>query len=140
MSKEQMALAICESRGVADVDNCRKCKWHEDCLYQDIAFGLYKSGYRKQSEPISCSHENGDGWISVEERLPEDVYGKDRRKITVLVCTEGRKVSTATRQRRVKFDSTKLEWVELDTFEWSKRKRVTHWMPLPKVPKMKGGE
>ncbi len=78
-------------------------------------------------------------WISVEERLPEDVYGKDRKKITVLVCTEGGKVSTTSRQRIVKFNKTKLEWVELETFEWSKRKRVTHWMPLPEAPKMKGG-
>ena len=48
---EEMALAICEGRNVADVDNCRKCWQYENgCLYQEIAYGLYNAGYRKQSE------------------------------------------------------------------------------------------
>lgn len=102
---------------------------HTEDLCHDVAETCYIEGYRKQSE-----------WISVEERLPEDVYGKDRKKISVLVCTESGRVSTASRQRLVKFNSTKLEWVELDTFGWSMYKRVTHWMPLPEPPKMKGGE
>lgn len=42
MSKEQqtineMALAICKSRGVAEVDDCSKCGRHADCLYYEIA-------------------------------------------------------------------------------------------------------
>lgn len=78
-------------------------------------------------------------WIPVTERLPEDVYGKDRKQITVLVCSKSGKVSTTSRQRIVKFDKDKLEWVELDTFEWSKRKRVTHWMPLPLPPEAEKG-
>lgn len=73
-------------------------------------------------------------WIPVTERLPEDVYGKGRKQITVLVCSESGKVSTTSRQRVVKFDKDKLEWVMLDTFEWGQRKRVTHWMPLPEPP------
>ena len=93
-----------------------------------LANALYNAGYRKRSE-----------WISVDERLPEDVYGKSRKQITVLVCTESGKVSTASRQRKFKFISQKCEWVELDTFEWSNRKRVAFWMPLPEAPKMKGG-
>ena len=48
---EEMALAICKSRLVADDgDVCRTCKMHETCLYEDIAYGLYNAGYRKQSE------------------------------------------------------------------------------------------
>ena len=48
---EEMALAICNSRGVADVDDCRTCwKYENGCLYQEIAYGLYNAGYRKQSE------------------------------------------------------------------------------------------
>lgn len=84
--------------------------------------------YFQQTEPKS-------EWISVEERLPEDVYGNIRKKITVLVCSESRKVSTASRQRKFKFNSTKCEWEELDIFEWSGSKKVTHWMPLPEPPK-----
>ena len=97
---------------------------------EGMAEFLYDEGYRKLE---------GE-WVSVEERMPEDVYGKDRKKITVLVCTKGGKVSTATRQRIFEFNSSKCEWKELDTFEWSKRKRVEYWMPLPGTPKMKGGE
>jgi hypothetical protein len=78
-------------------------------------------------------------WISVDERLPEELYGKYRKQIRVLVCTERGKVSTATRQRAVHFDKSKLVWVELGTFEWSGRKHVTHWMPLPEPPDRKGG-
>lgn len=47
---EEMALAICKSRGVAYVDDCEKCRMHEDCLYQEIACGLYRADYRKQIE------------------------------------------------------------------------------------------
>lgn len=46
----EMALDLCVSRGVAYVDDCRKCCVHEGCLYQSMARGLYKAGYRKQSE------------------------------------------------------------------------------------------
>ena len=58
----EMALDLCISRGVAYVDDCRKCRVHEDCLYQSMARGLYNAGYRKQSEPISCGHEKGGEW------------------------------------------------------------------------------
>lgn len=74
---------------------------------------------------------NANKWISVDDMMPEDVYGKDRKKITVLVCTKSGKVSTASRQRKQVWDKTKLEFVELDTFEWSGRKRVTRWQHLP---------
>lgn len=99
------------------------------CLAQGIV-------QAKFSRAIGRNIYYGEGkWISVDEGFPEDMYGKGRKKITVLVCTESGKVSTASRQRIVKFNSTKLEWEELDTFEWSNRKRVTHWMPLPEAPK-----
>lgn len=85
--------------------------------------------YFKQSE-----------WISVDERLPEDVYGRDRKLITVLVCTKSGRVSTASRVRMMRFDKTKLDYVYTDIFEWCGQiaKKVTHWMPLPEAPK--GGE
>ena len=58
---EEMALDICKSRLVAeDGDACRKCRQHNNCLYQEIAYGLYNAGYRKQSEgewiDKHCSH------------------------------------------------------------------------------------
>ena len=55
MSKEkqikEMALDICKSRLVAEEgDYCRKCKNDNNCLYQEIAYGLYNADYRKKNE------------------------------------------------------------------------------------------
>lgn len=59
---EEIALAICESRGVAQVDNCRKCINHGDCLYQDIALGVYQADYRKQIKAEWIPNRGG-GWL-----------------------------------------------------------------------------
>lgn len=93
-----------------------------------VAYHLYNAGYRKQE------------WISVEDRLPEDVY-KDRKIITVLVCTKSGRVSTSSRVRMMKVNKEKMDYEYTDIFEWSGQiaKKVTHWMPLPEAPKMKGG-
>ena len=132
MSKEKQIAEICaitsnaccmgceetpfipESSGICDYLDCRSCK---------EARLLLNAGYRKQE------------WISVEERLPEEVYGKHRKKITVLVCMESGRVGVGSRQRVFCFNSTKLVWEELDRFEWSGRRIVTHWMSLPEPPK-----
>ena len=77
-----------------------------------IAKALYNAGYRKQE------------WISVDERLPD-------KEGTYLTYTD-------------------KDNVDLDIFciysshgtkFWSgeRRGKVTHWMPLPEAPKMKGG-
>lgn len=50
---EEIALAICESRGVKEVDSCLKCGRHADCLYQEIACAVYNADYRRQSEVIN---------------------------------------------------------------------------------------
>ena len=34
-------------------------------------FVIEEQGYSKQSETISCSHEKGGEWISVDERFPK---------------------------------------------------------------------
>lgn len=57
-------------------------------------------------------------WISVEERLP--YAGED-----VLVLCDG--------LMRIDFIGSSGAWYEHDP------KRITHWMPLPEAPKMKGG-
>ena len=78
-------------------------------------------------------------WISVKERLPEDVYGKDREKIVVLVRTKSGNVSQCARMAdyEIAKDSTltKVKWIKNGQFYWSKGKKVTHWMPLPQQPK-----
>lgn len=83
-------------------------------------------------------------WIPVTERLPEDVYGKNREQIVVLVCTKSGKVSQCARM--ADYDCiadktlTKVEWIKNGKFYWSKNKAVTHWMPMPEPPKEDEGE
>ena len=78
-------------------------------------------------------------WISVSDKLPEDVYGRDREQITVLVYTKGKKVSQCS--RCAEYDLYKREPLERDIwkrsgkFYWSQNKAVTHWMPLPTPPR-----
>ena len=84
MSKEQieeMALTICKNRMVADEDDvCRKCKSHEDCLYQDIACGLYRSGYRKQSEVAREIFEEIEKRLAMYAHIHR--YAKEAYKVT----------------------------------------------------------
>ena len=112
---EKMALTICKNRGVANVDNCKKCRCHEDCLYQDIACSLHREDYRKKNE-----------WTSVDENAPE--------KWELVLCYYPEK----------SFGSkVVVDYAETDNggfaqqFQYGK---PSHWMPLPKPPKMKGSD
>ena len=93
-------------------------------LFAGEAETLYNAGYRKQSEPISCSHEKGGEWISVDERLP-----KKRQKCLCYYPEKdyGSKVV--------------VDYAETDNggfAEQFKFGKPSHWMPLPEAPKMKG--
>lgn len=81
--------------------------------YRWLAKEAYNAGYRKQSE-----------WISVDERLPET-----NKK--VLVCYSNGSMDIA---KYIRADGLEF-WFEETNFT----KTITHWMPLPKPPKMKGG-
>lgn len=88
---------------------------HTEDLCHDVAETCITEGYRKQSE-----------WISVEERLP-------KRMEPVLVCVKG---------YLKKHIMVASEMLEENGARWSACAgfTVTHWMPLPEPPKMKGGE
>ena len=109
-------------------DPCPHCENHDMCSKCELTF--------RRSGVIANPCE----WISVEERLPEDVYGRDRKQITVLVCTKSGRVSTSSRVRMMQISRDTWELEYTDIFEWSGQiaKKVTHWMPLPEAPK--GGE
>jgi hypothetical protein len=88
----------------------------EDSLYfLDDAIDIYNAGYRKQSE-----------WISVEERLPE-------RSTRVLAY------SKKYNEVNVYYYGGADEWWDNDGWASAKYYEITHWMPLPEAPKMKGG-
>lgn len=69
------------------------------------------------------SREKQCGWISIDERLPE-------ARETILYF-DGEWVDACF------FDGD--DFMTLDTYESDKIDGVTHWMPLPEAPKMKGG-
>ncbi len=81
----------------------------------DIAERLYNAGYRKQE------------WISVEDRLPDN--GLER----VLVFLRDDDFTKPIGENKIDTDRyLDGKWVRWGRF-------VTHWMPLPEPPKMKGG-
>ena len=106
---EEMAKVLCEDCA-RDTSPCVLTKTARMCeSVKEQAEALYNAGYRKQE------------WISVDERLPEE-------DVRVLVYINSERSYT-------KIDTDRMvdgEWVR-----WSKD--ITHWMPLPEAPKMKGG-
>ena len=79
---------------------------------------IYNAGYRKQE------------WISVDERLPEEsgvyvAYTDNGNSITLDYSAKHKLFNS--------FDSYSRDVAEGFAIP------VTHWMPLPEAPKMKGG-
>lgn len=108
-----MARLMCKF--YADDPNCCRCP---DCWVRDEAKDLYEAGYQRQE------------WISVEERLPEEkvmVLGfshtvfKDGGHYDLILVME------LKNGLFVPFNCSPI-----------KNGSVTHWMPLPEPPKMKG--
>ena len=98
------------------IEDCKKC----------YATQIYNAGYRKERQ--------GE-WISVEDRLPE---------------TEGDYLVWNKEQRRIekRFFYRLPPHYPVESFpeireyfgNVSDYKKITHWMPLPQPPKMKGAE
>ena len=107
---DEMAKLICAYPQCIQYNIIGGCTSGE-CQTADIAEALYYVGYRKQSE--------GE-WISVDERLP-DRTGK------YLVATFDRRVSIGNL-----IDCYCDGDLSFDNY------KVTHWMPLPEPPEMKG--
>ena len=111
---EEMARDICKL-GIS----CEECTMlarktnqtrEQYCKAFEYAKRAYNAGYRKQE------------WISVEDRLPTYKDGK------VLIYTAyGISIGEKTVSNRWRGDN-------------AIPKQITHWMPLPEAPKMKGGE
>ena len=94
----------------------------------ETANALYNAGYRKRSEGIANNATTTGEWISAEERLPE---GK-----SPILVTDGEKIIVAYRNWLYRSNGTgKLRCPA----NYGNGMYVTHWMPIPEVPKMKGG-
>ena len=118
MSREKQIDEMCEVLR-QNAESCKTCRWYEAglCLgncelaedNQTVCEALYEAGYRKQE------------WISIEERLPE-------RQGAYLIFTCDRRISMCHF-----IDHYCDGNMQFNDY------RVTHWMPLPEAPKMKGG-
>jgi hypothetical protein len=107
---EEMAKAICEHYVNG---GCGRCTY---CFCDGDALKLYNAGYRKQS-----------GWISVDERLPEEsgtyITYHDHGNCGVIYY------NASIHLWNVYYHEDKQNAI----------RSVTHWMPLPEPPDMKGG-
>ena len=109
----------------------------ENSPYLDVLGGYLD--YETAADHLIAHGVTVQEWISVKDRFPEDVYGKERDKIVVLVLTKSGNVSQCT--RCADYDCTtdatlsQVKWTKNGQFYWSKGKKVTHWMPLPQPPK-----
>lgn len=122
---EEMAKlkAINEMKAVIrdKTESCKTCSFYLNGLCdnaceleednQKICTDLYTAGYRKQE------------WISVEERLPD-------KEGTYLTCTD---------KDKILMDVFCIYPSHGTKFGVGGNGKVTHWMPLPEAPKMKGG-
>jgi hypothetical protein len=112
---EEMANILWHIPFGYSLNSYNDCEMIAECIYND-------GGYRKQSE-----------WISVDERLPTEqkeflaYYGFDNGDGDLGMMFTGVLTYFAC-DKRPHFQHEDL------------RLRVTHWMPLPEAPKMKGGE
>ena len=79
--------------------------------------GTLIQGYRKQE------------WISVDERLPEETC-------ECLAVSKFGTISLVNYSNRYKAFNATDDYDDGDRWKFSD---ITHWMPLPEAPKMKGG-
>ena len=109
---DEISKLICTYPQCVNYNIIGGCKIAE-CQIVDIAEKLYKQGYRKETQ--------GE-WISVEDSLPEKY-----ETVLVFINTEN-----------YSFISTDFIWPSGKWYD--QNTDVTHWMPLPQPPKMKGAE
>ena len=81
---------------------------------EEVAEILYNADYHKQSK-----------WISVDERLPEE----NTEVLIYCKTNNGKEVFFVDKIRYFRGIAIWDVW----------NGKVTHWMPLPEAPKMKGG-
>ena len=114
-----------------DEGYCNICEYHGNkCdLKCDVGVTirtLVEQDYRKQSE-----------WISVEERLPDCEWGAESEAV-LFVTKQGTMYTGYYGCGGIYRDRYFREYKNsTDGYDIS---FITHWMPLPEAPNMKGGE
>lgn len=111
---------------------CDGCKYkgeHQEMMFKPMGVCLKEhnlieavKAYNAEKCPFTVPRQGE--WISVDERLPDEA-------VRVLVWLR----EPSAILRFVQFDTDRIvdgHWVR-----WNNH--ITHWMPLPEPPKMKGG-
>lgn len=124
---EEMAKDLQETH---DYDGCEA--WHcGGCEYEKYGKNYFCSSI-KQAEKMTAKGYHRQEWISVDERLPTEqkeylaYYGFDNGDGDLGMMFTG-VLTYFAYDKKPHFQHEDL------------RLRVTHWMPLPEPPKMKGG-
>ena len=125
---DEIAKLICNFPQCINYNSMGKCKPTE-CQISDKAEALYNAGYRKQE------------WISVDERLP-DLEGSARTwgdlriqpSVRVLCACKQKSGKVFVKEGYCEMWGNRVVWKIPGSID-----SVTHWMPLPEAPKMKGG-
>jgi hypothetical protein len=118
---EEMAKIFCGMK-----NGCDGCMWDKaHCNERNYAEEIYNAGYRKQE------------WISVDERLPEP------NEHCLVAAKVGERMVVDLGERVWCFDYRTMEhsyaWSIMNDWDEGEGCEITHWMPLPEPPKMKGG-
>lgn len=111
--------------------NCHHCPFKGVGIISDSCISAMSRSaldliYRKQS-----------GWISVDERLPDNDWGKHwKERKYYLVFTKPSGLMNVAVYGYKEHDW----WIDRNSCVLDKKnyKEVTHWMPLPEPPEMKG--
>ena len=116
---EEMVKEFCDGYG----EKCGGCGC-KPCAYIEHCKTLYNAGYRKQE------------WISVDERLPDCEWGAESKAV-LFITKQGTMYTGYYGCGGVYRDRYFREYKNsTDGYDIS---FITHWMPLPEAPKMKGG-
>ncbi len=103
--------------------------WNK-CLGRNVNFQWFQS----EQEAIDAWNTRADGWIKIEDALPElgpdynYEYGDNRENEVLIKLAESKRVFIAH------LSPNGYWWIDVYRAHLS-HKDVTHWMPLPQPPK-----
>lgn len=121
---------------------CKECVHYNVCEHH--AHELKSEGYIVEFDTRDDAEKSCDEfmqkceWISVDERLPEEY-----EKCLVVAKVGDRTVidlAEIVRCYHLLTSSESCEWLITNDWDEGEGCEITHWMPLPEPPKMKGGE
>lgn len=102
----------------------------------DILKKLYLAKGTNAPTNTENETEKQSGWISVDEMLPDPYVNC----LVALKCGQDIRIDLGERIRCHDTTTNERYYEWLAMMDWEIGYEVTHWMPLPEAPKMKGGE